>query len=178
MTDKAKNKKIEALIAALFSADKKEVFDALKKIPKEGDPRVIIPMLRAYKAWSTESEVQTEIEHILKQLKAEGSIAELITALEDSDFANERAFVISIFWNAGLLPIDDVSVLVRHAVQGDYMIALEVLTVIENIDAKLDDNMVAESIDEIEHFLDQTPDAPHAELLYELKQVLTSHQDI
>lgn len=173
----AKSKKIEGLITDLFSSEEVVIDAALKKIPTAGDARMIIPLLRAYKAWETEPNIKNEIEKILKELKAEGSIPELISALEDSDFENERALIVSIFWNAGLFPIDDVPVLVKHAIKGDYMVTLEVLTVIENIESKMDDNMLADAVDSVSDFLDQYQDAPHAELLFELKQVLSGHLD-
>ncbi len=173
----AKSKKIEGLISALFSTDQKAVFTALKKIPSDGDARLIIPMLRAHKAWESAPEIQGEIERILKELKSDGAIPELISALEDSDFEQERALIISVFWNAGLFPIEDVAVLVKHGIRGDYMVTLEVLTVVENIDAKLDENMLADSIDEIDDFLEQDQGIAHGELLLELKQVLTGHQE-
>lgn len=174
----AKSKVVEKIISDLFSSDAKVVDAALKKVPTKGNARVVIPLLRAYKAWEQEPEIRSEIEKILKQLKAEDAIPQLIEALEDSEFDQERAFIISLFWNAGLFPVDNVDTLVKHAVRGDFMVTLEVLTVVENMESKLDQSMVQNANDDITDFLDSNQNAPHGELLIELQQVLTSHLEV
>lgn len=173
-----KTKAVEKIISDLFSSDAKVVDAALKKVPSKGDASMVIPLLRAYKAWEQEPEIKSEIEKILKELKAEDAIPELIEALNDSEFDQERAFIISVFWNSGLFPLTEVHTLVKQAIRGDFMVTLEVLTVIENIESKLDESMVESANDDINDFLDSNQNAPHGELLIELQQVLSNHLEV
>ncbi len=168
------SKKAETLVAGLFSADQEKVVSTLEKIPHEGEAALIIPLLKTYREWYADETIRTAISKIMMELKTEAAIPALIAALNEPEFEADRAFIISVFWNAGLFPVDDVNVLVRHAILGDYLVTLEALTVIENIESKIPQETVQESILDIEEYLDDHPEEQHSELLVELKQVLTS----
>lgn len=170
------SKKKEALLSDLFSTRAETVRAALDKIPEEGDARMIIPLLKTYNAWETDPAIRAKIEKILGELKTESAVPELIEALEDPEFDALRALIISVFWHAGIYPVSDFDILIKNAIRGDYMVALEVITVIENIDAPLDGELLNNAIFDLEDFLDAHPEAPHAELIAELKQVLTTYQ--
>jgi hypothetical protein len=169
------NKKNASLIAELFSTDPAKVGAALEKIPEKGDSSVIVPLLKTYRAWEHEEEIRKQIAKILFELKTEAAIPELIAALDDPDFEEHRAFLISVFWNAGIFPVAHIDVLVRHAIKGDYMVALEVLTVVENIDTKMDPEMLQNAMFDIDEYIEMYPDDAHIELLEELNQILSSH---
>jgi HEAT repeat protein len=175
---KTSTKKTDLLIKDLFSTDSSEVLKALEKVPREGNTRVVVPLLRTYKAWPDDEIISEKAEKILKQIKTESAIPELIEALDDPEFEEERALILSIFWNAGLFPSEDVDVLVKHAIRGDFHVTLEALTVIENIEAAVDTEVLQEAIFDIDDFLDEHPESEHAKLLSELKEVLTKMYNI
>lgn len=173
-SQKPKSKRAEALLADLFSTRSDTVRKALEKVPDQGDARMVLPLLKTYNAWAGEPDIQEKIATILRQLKTESALPELITALDDPQFDDDRALIISAFWHSGLYPVNDIDLLVKHAIRGDFMVTLEVLTVIENIETLDDMEMLQEVIFDIDDFLDVHPDAPNAELLNELKQVLNT----
>ncbi len=173
--EKKISKKREALLANLFSAEADKVRNAIAKIPEEGDPSLIFPMLRTYRAWEQEEDIRTGIAQILMQLKTEAAVPELFRALEEPEFESDRAFIISIFWNAGLFPAEHVDVLVQQAIRGDFMVALEVLTVIENIESGIDQTMAQEAMLDIEEYLEENPEVVQIELLREIKQFLHTY---
>ncbi len=170
----AEDKKIEKLIGDLFSPKHEVVESAIKEIPKKGNARIVLPMLRAHKAWAQDRVLQAEIEKVLKEMKDEKAIPELISALEDVEFEQERGLILSIFWNAGLFPVDYIPVLIKQAIKGDYLVSLEALTVIENIEAQIDQEIWENASDDLDYFLNEHGDEPHADLVYELKQVISS----
>lgn len=174
---KESSKRKEALLNGLFSTQPEAVRSALKKIPDAGDARMVIPLLKTYNAWEDAPDIQADIEAILKQIKTEAAIPELIIALEDPQFDANRALIISVFWHAGIYPVSDFDILVKHAIRGDFMVTLEVITVIENMDTALDVELLRDSLFDIDDFLDAHPDAPHAELLNQLKHVLNTYTD-
>lgn len=167
------SKKNDALLTDLFSTKGDTVKKALEKIPSQGNAKMIIPLLKTYKSWENDEDIQNKIAHILGELKTESAIPELIEALEDPEFDAERAMVVSTFWHSGLYPVSDVDVLVRHAIRGDYFVTLEVLTVIENIETQIDNQLLQDALFDIDEFLEEYPDAPHSELLNQLKEVIT-----
>jgi len=173
--EKKISKKREALLANLFSAKADKVRNAIAKIPDEGDPSLIFPMLRSYHGWEQEEDIRTGIAQILMQLKTESAIPVLLRALEEPEFESDRAFIISIFWNAGLFPVEHIDFLVRQAIIGDFMVALEVLTVIENIESGIDQTMAQEAMLDIDEYLEENPEAVQAELLRQIKQFLHTY---
>ncbi len=170
---KTNSKRSETLLTDLFSTRSETVRNVLEKIPSQGNAQMVIPLLKTYKSWESEEDIQNKIAHILGELKTESAIPELIEALEDPEFDNERALIVSTFWHAGLYPLSDIDVLIRHAIRGDFFVTLEVLTVIDNIEAQIDSQLLQDAIFDIDEFLDEHPDVPHAELLNQLKEVIT-----
>jgi hypothetical protein len=178
MAATAKNKKVEALVSQLHSTKSAEVIGALKKIPEQGNATLIKPLLRTYLAWPDESEISSRIEKILGELKTQEAVPELISALETEEFDSLRALIISTFWHAGIYPSDELDVLITHAIRGDYMVALEVVTVVENSDVFTDPDLVQQHILDIDEFLDEYPDAGHATVLDQLKTVLKNQYNL
>jgi len=168
------SKRIQGLIQDLFSAQKDVVKSALKKIPSQGNAEVIIPLLKTYVSWESDENIQNDIAKILGELKTESAIPELIEALEDPEFDSIRALILSSFWHSGLYPVDDIGVIVRHAIRGDFLVTLEAITIIENIEAPSDVDTIQDAIFDIDEFLEQYPNEMHSELLVQLKTVFTT----
>jgi hypothetical protein len=178
MATTTKNKKVEALVSQLHSTKSAEVIGALKKIPEQGNATLIKPLLRTYLAWPDESEIASRIEKILGELKTQEAVPELISALDSEEFDSLRALIISTFWHAGIYPSDELDVLIRNAIKGDFMVTMEVLTVVENSDVFTDPDLVQQYMLDIDEFLDEHPDAAHAKVLDQLKSVLKSQYNL
>lgn len=170
--NKPLSKTAEAIITDLFSTNDETVLAALEKVPSQGRPEMIIPLLRAHQSWDSEPSIQTKIVKILYELKSEAAIPELIKALEANEFHEQRALIISAFWNSGLSPVDHISALVRQAIKGDYLVAFEVLTVLEQIDGFDDNQIIEDAIFDIEEFIDSEPDAAHRDVLEQVRDFL------
>lgn len=168
------SKRTQAILENLFSTKRDIVQAALKKIPSQGNAGMIIPLLKTYVSWESDEDIQNEIAKILAQLKTESAVPELVEALEDPEFDAIRALILSSFWHSGIYPISDLDVLVRHAIRGDFFVTLEAITVIENIEAAMDVEMIQDGMFDIDEFLDEHPDEPHSELLAQLKNLLTT----
>ena len=168
------SKKSQELIEDLFSTKKDTVKAALIKIPAEGNSTMIIPLLKTYVSWESDEDIQNKIAKILRELKTESAVPELMEALEDPEFDSIRALILSAFWHSGIYPVNDLDVLVRHAIRGDYFVTLEAITVIENIEAPMDVEMIQDAIFDIDDFLEEHPDEMHSELLTQIKNVLTT----
>lgn len=167
------SKKSQLLIEDLFSTKRDTVKAALIKIPTQGNSAMIIPLLKTYISWESDEDIQSGIAKILAQLKTESAVPELVEALDDPEFDSIRALILSSFWHSGIYPINDLNVLVRHAIRGDFFVTLEAITVIENIEAPMDIEMIQDAIFDIDDFLDEHPEEMHSELLVQLKKVLT-----
>lgn len=178
MSTTVKNKKVEALMSLLHSSKSAEVIGALKKIPEQGNASLVKPLLRAYLAWPDDADIQARIEKILGELKTQEAVPELLSALEEDEFDSLRALIISVFWHAGIYPSDELDILIKHAIRGDYMVAVEVVTVAENSDVFTDPDLVQQYMLDIDDFLDEHPEAPHASVLEQLKTVLKNQYNL
>ena len=168
------SKRTQDLLEDLFSVKRDIVRSALVKIPSQGNAGMIIPLLKTYISWESDENIQNEIAKILGQLKTESAVPELVDALEDPEFDAIRALIISSFWHSGIYPISDLNVLVKHAIRGDFFVTLEAITVIENIEATMDVEMIQDAIFDIDEFLDDHPEEIHSDLLVQLKNLLTT----
>lgn len=162
----------------LHSTKTNEVIGALQKIPEQGNATLIKPLLRTYLAWPDVADIRARIEKILGELKTQEAIPELISALQSEEFGELRAMIISVFWHAGIYPTDELDVLISNAIKGDFMVALEVVTVVENSDVFTDPDMVQDFMLDIDEFLDENPEAPHASVLEQLKTVLKDQYNL
>jgi hypothetical protein len=178
MTQTSQKKKIESLVNDLHSTHSERVLKALKRIPEEGNATMVQPLLRTYLAWPNDEAIRAEVEKILGELKTRDAIPHLINALDEKEFDSIRGLIISVFWHAGIYPSDELDVLIRHAIRGDYSVALEVVTVLENTDEFTDPDMAQQHMLDIDDYLDRHPDAEHAPILDQLKQVLKEQYNL
>ncbi|HMQ76767.1 MAG TPA: hypothetical protein PKE21_12415 [Flavobacteriales bacterium] len=122
---------MEAVFAALLSADDAKVLGALAAVESRGDVRAIRPLLHAL-AGARDQGVRQRITSLLNQVKVPGAAAELIAALDEPTLAGVRPAVLSALWNAGLDVRDHLEVLVGVAISGTSEECFECLTVVEN----------------------------------------------
>lgn len=167
-------KKIQELIQDLFSTKKETVKAALIKTPLQGNSSFIIPLLKTYLAWSDDESIQDDIAKILGELKTESVIPELVTALEDPEFDSIRGLILWSFWNSGLYPTEDLDVIVKHAIRGDFLVTLEALTIIDNMEPPTNTEIIQDAIFDIDDFIEEHPDAEQVQLLQEIKEILTT----
>jgi len=178
MAASAKSKKVENLVSLLHSTKSIEVISALKKIPEQGNATLIKPLLRTYLAWPSDFTIQESVQKILGELKTQAAVPELISALGEEEFDDLRALIISVFWQAGIYPTDELDVLIKNAIRGDYMVTMEVLTVVENSDVFTDPDLVQQYMLDIDEYLDGNPDAEHSAVLDQLKVVLKGQYNL
>jgi hypothetical protein len=80
----------------------------------------------------------------LKEAKA-GKL--LVEAIRNTDSSEKKAKLISACWECGLDFRQDFLFFVELACHQDFQVALEALSVVENIDAKIDHEILAKAVD-------------------------------
>ena len=141
----SKQKKINAqLIADLNSESETVVLETIKKI-KSLATADIIPQL--IEKWvNSAGEVEHQLTELLFTLKDKEVIDPLVDVLDDEKMKEHRERIISIFWNAGLNPVDHLSTFVGIAVEGNFMECLECLTLIENLEPPFPEEEMMDSL--------------------------------
>ncbi len=137
----AKDNRLNNIHSDLTSADDKKVITALKQLRKHGTEKSIYPIVELLCS-SEKTEIRESIIALLYDLKDQSVTEELVRAITDEKFASEKATLISIFWQSNLDGSEHISTFIREAIKGDYMVVVEVLTVIENFDATFQESEV------------------------------------
>ena len=172
MAVKRNDNKFNNIIKDLQGNDTQKVLTAIKQLRKSGKPEAIEPLLDVYLV-NKDSEVQQAITELLFDLKAENTTQAIINAIENDKYFSIKAFLISIFWQSGLDASNHLSYLVQEAVNGDFNVCLEALTVIENFDATFGEDEVNDLIFDVEETIDMEENEEKQKLLISLRMVLS-----
>ena len=174
MSNEKKKKKLKEIKSELLSSQEVLVKNGLKNLQKHGDDTLIHPLLQAYINVENES-LKKEIHGILCSLKISLAEEQLVEALSMEEFNTIQGEILSFIWNSGFEPIDHIHTISKVAINGDYMTALEALTLAENIEGVFQEELVLESTVEIRNHLNDHPKDEKNSLLISLLGVLDSY---
>lgn len=164
------NNRFNNIIKDLLSDDIKKVSIAIKQLRISGKPEAILPILDVY-IETTSTQIKEEISALLFDLKLEAAADELIKAISIKKYVEIKPFLISIFWQAGLDASNHLEFLVKQAIKGNYFVCLEVLTVIENLDATFNEEQINDILFDLDDAIDEDETEKQA-LLINLKKVI------
>ncbi len=172
--EKENNNRYNNIIKDLKSTDKEKTLVAIKQLRSHGQKEAVTEVLDVFIS-TEDSDVKNSITNLLFDLKDEKSIPILLKAINDKKYQSIKAFLISIFWQSSLDASEHLSTFIRIAVKGDYIICLEVFTVIESFDSSFDEDQIQDAIYDIEEKLDDYElDEEFRKLLYLLKDVVSN----
>lgn len=167
-------KKIIATIKAdLASNDDKKILDALKRIKSKGDASVIKPMIKTF-ADSDNDEIRGEIKALLAQIKVENAMVEIVESLSDADDDVNEMLLFAI-WNANLNASNYMAEIAEVSVKGNYLVALEGLTVIENLDGPFTEEVINDAKLVLNEYFNQEDEK--AELIRSMYEIINQFED-
>lgn len=167
---KRNDNKLNNIIKDLLSGDNQKILVAIKQLRISGKPEAIHPILDVY-IENNDAEIKQEISSLLFDLKLEKAIDELIKAISSKKYSEIKPFIISIFWQSGLDVSNHIDFLIKQAIKNDYLVCLEVLTVIENFDATFNEEEINDLILDLEEAIEED-ETEKQNLLLSLKAVL------
>ena len=153
MADSKKNNRLTNIIKNLSAPKEKEVFTALKQLRSHGKKEAIIPLVELLHS-STNNEVKNEVTSLLFDLKDQSVVKDLIDIIECDSYTSEKAILISIFWQSSLDSSEFISTIVREAIKGDYLVGIEVLSVIDNYDTTFQETEIEDIKFDLEEAID------------------------
>lgn len=171
-----KKKKI-AIVSGLKSGEERKVFSALEQIVEHGDETMVVPLIELYRD-SPSEEVRARVQGLLSSLKISGAEDILIETLGDEAYQTVHGDILGFIWNSGFHPIDAVDVITKVSLSGDYMTAVEGLTLLENINGTLDEESLYQALLEVRGFLETHKDDGHElyALALSIFEVLAKHE--
>ncbi len=164
MSKDIKSKKTKEIINSLKSKDQAIVMRAIKSSKAHGNPLIFEEIL-ALLTRNSDEKIYGAIQQFMMDLKDSSTIEPLIEAISNKDFFEHKAMLISAFWNSPINPNQHISFFVNEAIQGDFMVAMESVTVLQNIESPFPEEEVNESLILLKDYFSQQKDDPKADLL-------------
>ena len=141
-----KQLKVKELLLEINSNDITRVKKGLNSLKIHGDSSVIRPLLTIIKNQDAEDEqINKEIWQFLHDLSDSSAAAEVIACLKDDEYSDLQVLILHSMWNSKLNYSEYLNSVVAVAIKGDFMIALECLTIIENLEGPFEEGSVMES---------------------------------
>lgn len=159
------------LIESIKSSDNLIVSDALQKIRQSGTCRILPDILQVLK--DTENrEIEAKIVEVLFDLKSQECAPILIANLKDKEMKEYHNFLVATFWQSSLDGSEYLTDFVQAAIEGDYLVCLECLTVVENFENTFNEEEIIECNADLEEAIPEEENQDKKTLLVHLKEVI------
>lgn len=136
--------KIKQLIDELTSGNQAKISVSIKALQANGDITILEPMVALLRT-DLSAKIKGEVLEFLSSLKDTSAVDEIMRILKDSNYEQVRQQLLSTMWNSPLNYSYYLPEFVEIAVEGDFMEALECLTIIENLEGPFEERHVLES---------------------------------
>lgn len=165
--------KITQLIGDLQSGNENKISTSLKALQSNGDLSVLEPIAALLMTRLTEKNKQ-EVLEFLSTLNVSEAVDTMMGIVKNEDLLQIRQQVLSTLWNSKLDYSYYLPDFVEIAVDGDFMEALECLTIIENMEGPFEERHILEAKLHLKDYLeDDAPKDPQkAQILSEIALLL------
>ncbi len=170
---KKEDKIVKQLIEELKSSDENTVLKALTKIRDKGKTAVLNPMFDLFEQ-TNNPKIKAEITSILNDIKDSYALEPIVERLRTGSNELNNVLLASL-WNSKLNAVDFLPEIVETATRGDYMNALEALTVIENLDGPFLSEKLSEAEFLLQDYLSENT-GDKATLLQSLLDIIHEYQ--
>lgn len=142
--NKQEKLKINTLLGDLQSNDERKIAGAIKAFSVHGHATVIEPIIEVWGS-GLSAENENLVIDLFQNLKDTSAIEPLMKAFNNSQNAHLRRKLVSTFWNSKLDFSDYLADFVLFGIEGDFLDALEVITLIENFETAAPESAILES---------------------------------
>lgn len=140
----------------LASSDDKQIKKALAGLKTDGNASVIVPLADLLLKEKDAPKFQKEILEIFSSLKDTSTVETMIEVIRTEKYLPVRQLLLSTIWNTGLDYTQYVPDFVLIACEGDFMEALDCLTILENVPSEIEERHILESQWHLKEYLEST----------------------
>jgi hypothetical protein len=161
---------IQNQIKELESDNLKNVIAAIEKLREIGDESVIPAIVKILVNHPLE-EVKNAASHFLFDLKDAKALPTLIREIQNPDNKDFQRILVAACWESSINCSAFLPFFVDLAIISDYMVCLECLTVIENMDGPFELQEINQAIEKVKNAADEDEEGKY-ELLNSIWEVL------
>lgn len=148
--------KVKQINEYLVSGDEKQVKKALSGLKADGDATVIVPLADLLLSDQEDKKYQKDILEIFSSLKDTSTVDTMIEVIRDERYLPVRQLLLSTIWNTSLDYTGYLSDFVLIACEGDFLEALDCLTILENLPGEIEERHVLEAQWHLKEYLEDT----------------------
>ena len=168
-------KVIDQIKLDLLSEDDKIVTKALTKTRDKGNELLIDTLIQLYSSSENEM-IKEEIKSIFSEIKNKNSIDYILPHLESKN--NEiKELALYALWSSGLDMTDHIPKVVDAACSGDFMVILEALTVLENLEGPFPEEDLLEANTLLQEQLHESNESSSKDLLKSMHEVIQKYEN-
>jgi hypothetical protein len=169
MGSKSTDKKLVQILSDLRASDDKLVAHAIKSLEIHGSADAVRPIIDRL-AQPLSAKNREDLFELLCSLKDSSCRVEIMDLLNDPAYEDQKLEILTAIWNMKVDFSDYVAEFVEIAVNGDFMHALECLTIIENMEGPFLEEDILESQLHLKNYLEseKKSDQQKAQLLSEI----------
>jgi HEAT repeat protein len=163
-------KVINQIKADLASDNSSIVSKAIVKTKAKGNEELIAPLVQLYKT-TEDIRLKQEVKNIFSELKNKDCVDFLLPHLKEEN--NEvKELVLFSMWSSGIDMTDYIVELIEYSCDGEYMVILEALTVLENLEGPFNDEDLFQASTIIQEKIYESKDDKKKELLQSMSNVI------
>lgn len=147
---------VKQIIGYLASSDEKQIKKALSGLKADGDSTVIIPLAELLLKDKEDRKYQKDILEIFSSLKDTSTVDVMIEIIRDDRYLPVRQLLLSTIWNTSLDYTGYLSDFVLIACEGDFLEALDCLTILENLPGEIEERHLLEAQWHLKEYLEDT----------------------
>ena len=144
------------ILKDIQSNDRTKMINAFKKLSSQANETITQPLLDLYST-SQNDAIKIEIKKTFSQLKTSKALPILIKNLNHKDNRVKELALYSI-WSSNLDACDYIPEIIVAACKGDFMVALEALTLIENLEGPFKEEDLMEGMISINEYFSNNMD--------------------
>ena len=154
----------------LSSSDNSVISKALIKTRAKGNEQLISPLIDLYLK-TENNKIREEIKNIFSELKNKEIIDFLIPILIEG--ANEvKELILFSIWSSGIDMTDHIPILIEASCSGNFMVILEALTVLENLEGPFNEDDLFQANTLLQQYLYEAEDGKEKELIQSMYDIV------
>ena len=163
-------KVINQIKADLSSSDSSVVLKALVKTKDKGNEQLIDSLIELYKSCE-DLKIKKEIKKIFSEIKNKEIIDFYLPHLQENNDEVKELLLLSI-WSSGIDMTDHIIELVEAACSGNFMVILEALTILENLEGPFNDEDLFQGSTLIQEQIYESDNEKRKELLQSMYNII------